>query len=280
MRTILQKRLIVIIILAALMVVIITPIPHNTLRIALGLPFVMFFPGYTLMAALFPRQDTVDSIERMALSFGSSVAVVAICLFILNYSPWGIQLYPILFSLALFIVVTAAMAWQRQRRLPGTLEPTVATDFGIASDKPSRHHKAVWGLLSVAVVGVIGICGYLITSPKMGDSFTEFYALGPGGKASDYPSELAIDEPGTVVIGIVNHEHQPVTYSLEMAIDGINNGKVAPVTLEHEGKWEDTVTFIPDRPGDNQKVEFLLYRLDQDKVYRKLNLWVDVKEEK
>lgn len=278
MRTILQKRLVVIIILAVLLVVFITLVPHNTLRIALGLPFVMFFPGYTLMATLFPRQDIVDSIERMALSLGSSVAVVAIALFILNYSPWGIQLYPILVSLALFIVVTATIAWQRQRRLSGALEPTVATDFGLAPEK-HRRHKAVWGLLSVAVVGVIGICGYLITSPKMGDSFTEFYVLGAGGKAAEYPSELAMDETGTVVIGIVNHEYRPVTYSLEVVTDGINNGKVAPVTLEHEGKWEETITFIPNRPGDNQKVEFLLRRLDQDGVYQGLHLWINVKEE-
>jgi uncharacterized membrane protein len=279
MKTTLQKRLLAIIILSVLLVVIITLVPNDTLRIALGLPFVMFFPGYTLIAALFPEQDTVDSIERLALSLGSSVAVVVLTLFILNYSPWGINLYPILFSLALFVVVTALVAWQRQRRAPGVTEPTTPSDSSITLEKRRGGHKAVWVVLNIAVVGAIGICGYLITSPKAGDSFTELYALNLEGKASGYPSELAAGEEGKVTIGIVNHEHQPVTYSLEVVIDDTTTSELAPITLEHEGEWEETVTFAPDKPGDNQKVEFLLRRLDQDGVYRSLNLWINVREE-
>jgi uncharacterized membrane protein len=278
MRTTLQKTLLTVIILAVLLIVIITFIPNDTLRIALGLPFVMFFPGYTLIAALFPGQDTIDSIERLALSFGVSVAVVALTLFILNYSPWGIRLYPILFSLAMFIVITSIIAWRRQRRLPEAVKPAIASDFAIASEKRRYRHRALWVMLIVAVLGAIGACGYFITSPKTGDSFTELYVLGLAGKASGYPSELAVGETERVIVGIVNHEHQPVIYSLEVLVDGIKNNEVAPVALEDEGKWEDTVAFTPGNPGDNQKVEFLLRRLDQQGTYRDLHLWINVKE--
>src|SRR3972149_42796 len=68
-------------------------------RIILGLPFVLFFPGYALMAALFPRKDDIDPIERVALSLGLSIAVVPLIGLALNYSPWGIRLDPILASL-------------------------------------------------------------------------------------------------------------------------------------------------------------------------------------
>jgi uncharacterized membrane protein len=278
MRTTLQKRLLVVIILAVLLVIIITLAPHDMLRIALGLPFVMFCPGYTLMAALFPRHDAIDGVERIALSFGISVAVVAFVLLILNYSIWGIKLYPILFSLTLFIVVTAIIAWQRQRRLSEEVKPAAACNFSIALEKRQGGRKALWVMLTVAVVGAIGVLGYFITTPKTGDSFTELYVLGLDGKALEYPSELAVGEEGKVIIVIINHEHQPVTYSLEVVIDGINDSEVAPVTLEHEGEWEGTVTFTPDKPGDNQKVVFLLRRLDQDEVYRDLHLWINVKE--
>ena len=33
----------------------------------------------------------------------------------LNYTPWGIKLYPILFFVTLFIVVTAATGWYQQQ---------------------------------------------------------------------------------------------------------------------------------------------------------------------
>ena len=76
------------------------------LRIGLGLPFVIFFPGYTLLSALFPKRDDLSGIERVALSFGLSIAVVPLIGLILNYTPWGIKLYPILTSITLFIRLT------------------------------------------------------------------------------------------------------------------------------------------------------------------------------
>ena len=46
---------------------------EGILRIILGLPFILFIPGYILIFALFPTRKTdkgIDIIERIALSFG------------------------------------------------------------------------------------------------------------------------------------------------------------------------------------------------------------------
>jgi len=45
--------------------------PADWLRIILGLPFLLFFPGYTLVLALFPRKEGLGGIERLALSLGA-----------------------------------------------------------------------------------------------------------------------------------------------------------------------------------------------------------------
>jgi uncharacterized membrane protein len=42
----------------------------SPIRTILGLPLVLFLPGYSLTATLFPRKDDLDAIERIALSFG------------------------------------------------------------------------------------------------------------------------------------------------------------------------------------------------------------------
>ena len=52
---------------------------------------------------------------------------------------------------------------------------------------------------------------YIIIKPKQNGS-TEFYLLGPGGKASDYPTNLTVGQNGSVIIGIVNHEYKTVNY--------------------------------------------------------------------
>ena len=57
-------------------------------------------------------------LERIALSFAMSIAVVPLLGLILNYTPWGIRLEPILYSVASFILITSIIAWLRQKRLP------------------------------------------------------------------------------------------------------------------------------------------------------------------
>ena len=61
-------------------------------------------------------------------------------------------------------------------------------------------------------------------------------------------------------MGIVNREQETMTYRVEVAIDGVKNNELGPMTLDHDGKWEEIVSFTPVWAGDNQKVEFLLYQ--------------------
>ena len=70
------------------------------LRIALGSLFVLFLPGYSLVEALYPREEDLSPLERLALSIGLSLALVPLVGLLLNYSPWGIRLDPVVASLS------------------------------------------------------------------------------------------------------------------------------------------------------------------------------------
>ena len=112
-----KNELILIDILSLFLIAIITLTPFRIVRIILGLTLVLFFPGYTLIAALFPKRTDLDTIERIALSFGLSIAVVPLIGLILNYTPWGIRLYPILISLTGFIIAMSVVAWFRRKHI-------------------------------------------------------------------------------------------------------------------------------------------------------------------
>jgi hypothetical protein len=71
-------------------------------RYVLGAIFILWLPGYTFIKALFPTQvpiktssESPDTIERVALSLGLSLALVPMIGLLLNYTPWGIRLTPI-----------------------------------------------------------------------------------------------------------------------------------------------------------------------------------------
>lgn len=90
--------------------------PSRVLQIVLGIPFILFFPGYVLMTGLFPKKG-MGGVERVALSLGLSIAVVPLIGLILNYTLWGIRLESILYSTASFIFIMSIVAWVRRRRL-------------------------------------------------------------------------------------------------------------------------------------------------------------------
>lgn len=116
---------------------------------------------------------------------------------------------------------------------------------------------------------------YIMIMPKTGERFTEFYLLDPNGMASDYPTDLTFGENGKVIIGIVNHEYENVTYRLEINLNGYLIHEEHVFLVENE-KWESPFTFKAIEKGENQKLEFLLYKVQDIEVYRTLHLWINV----
>ena len=81
-------------------------------------------------------------------------------------------------------------------------------------------------------------------------------------------------------MGIINEEREAVSYEVEIRIDGIRNNEVKGITLEPGEKWENEVGFTPRVGGENQKVEFLLYKKGEVTPYLEpLHLWIDVREQ-
>jgi len=98
--------------------------PWSYLRNVLGIIFVLWLPGYAFIKALFPVQvpiktstENLDTIERIALSLGISIALVPIIGLLLNYTPWGIHLTPIVLSLLALTLVFATTAVIREQQI-------------------------------------------------------------------------------------------------------------------------------------------------------------------
>lgn len=254
--------------LTVLLILAIYLLPDSVIRTIIGLPFLLFFPGYLAIAALFPAKDDLDDIERVALSFGLSIAITPLIGFGLNYTPWGIRLTPILLSVSAFIFLAAAVSLYRRQSVADPFRPF----------DPMEKWRTAWGsfqaekgldkalsvILILSILSSVFALGYVIAFPKQGESFTEFYVLGPEGKASGYP-QLAVGENGTVILGLVNHEHRDMNYTImvwlvkleytdnqtvvhemyfydALHVDGLEH---VPVNIEQQwqSQWEQTYDF-------------------------------------
>jgi len=276
-----NRKILIAIVVITLLLLPVVAFTTGAVRIAFGLFFALFFPGYSLLSALFPKQSSLGGIERIALSFGLSIAVTPLIGLILNYTPWGINLYPIIISVTLFIVVTSAAAWYRAWILPPAERFSVTVKTGMLRwGKMGSVDKVLSICLVVAILAALGSLGYFIATPKESERFTEFYILGVDGKAENYPKQVVLGEPVELIIGIINHEHEPVSYRVEIVINRIGNKSITTGALAHEEKWEEIVSFVPQSSGEGQKVDFWLYIGDEAKPYfdDPLNLNINVTE--
>lgn len=100
--------------------------PTVAFRWILGSIFLLFIPGFVLVEALFPKGSELDGIERLALSIGLSLALVPLVGLVLNYTPWGIRLMPMVGSLVAFTVGASAACFGRRFRMSVDASKSIA----------------------------------------------------------------------------------------------------------------------------------------------------------
>lgn len=250
---------------------------ETPVRIVLGFFFVLFLPGYSLISTLFPRCDDLGRIDRVVLSLGLSIAIVTLLGFGLNYTQFGIKLAPLLVVLSTFTISLSLIAWVRRMKLPSEERFKIPVErllkFNLGQ---SVLDKCISIVLIASIIGSLATLVYVVVTPKTGERFTEFYLLGSNGTAFYYPTDLKCGEEGKVIIGIVNHEYKNVTYRLEVIFNGSLINEEQVFLIENE-KWENPFTFKATEKGENQKLEFLLYKNQETEAYRSLHIWIRVK---
>jgi uncharacterized membrane protein len=230
------------------------------------------------MAVLFPKKDELGGLARIALSIGLSIIIVPLFGLVLNYLSWGVKFLPMMLSLIFFDIVLIFLSWYRRTKLPEEqrLALTLNIDLIKWSNK-TKDTKVIHTALLITGFLLIFTSVFIMSSPKTGKNFTEFYIIGQGDVTAGYPEQLQAGENGTVKAVIINNEQQKTRYRIEIWVDGDLNQTILPIDLENLEKWEKTVLFKPEKPEDLAKVDFLLFRDGQDmKPYRQLRLWIEI----
>ncbi|WP_142858446.1 DUF1616 domain-containing protein [Salinigranum halophilum] len=295
-----------------------TPVVRDTpVRIIVGLPFLLFVPGYAVVSALFPmaapdlsdddsdlNSSSITGLERVALSFGVSIAIVPLIGLGLDLTPLGIRLVPVVLSISVTVFASTVVAAYRRQTLPPEERFSVPWRAWVAAGKGElfKPEGRIDGVLNILLVASLllaaGSVGYAVTVPKEGDSFSEFYLLTENDEgeliADEYPSEFVAGESQSVVVGIDNQEHQPMEYTIIVDIHRVqaeNNSTVVlererlrtfEVQTEHNETWQRQHSISPEMLGDRLRVTYLLYRGDAparptpENAYREVHLWINV----
>lgn len=142
----------------------------------------------------------------------------------------------------------------------------------------SLARVATWTLALAVGLSALGVVYVAVTPPAVTDSYSELYLLDSNGTASDYPTNLTPGETGTFVVGVANHEHETLTYRIELRYGERAIETIEPTVADGE-TWEDEVSFEADAVGQ-ERLRILLFRGDgggtSGDPYRETSLLVNV----
>lgn len=288
------------------------------LEVVSGLALFGFFPGYLVVSALFPTEsvrsgdgsersqsnrELVSVVERLTLSIAGSLSGLLLVGFVLNFTPLGITLDPIVLSLCVVSLLAALVAIYRRWHVPEPSRFSVATLTPVRTDggsPSSRRDIVVNGFGAFTLLFATGTIVHTIASPPRGETYTEFHLLTRNDDdelvADDYPREFEAGDSRPVTIGIDNNEQQSMEYSVVVAEQRVDDeGDTLEVTeqnvLDEIGMQlaagdsvREELELAPTLTGDQIRLVFLLYRDDvpddpsMETAYRDLHVWVSVEE--
>jgi len=233
---------------------------------------VLLIPGYILTAAVAPLRDQLSVPERLFLGFSVSIIISSVIALLMG---GHVTFKPLLArSISAISLIMTPAAFIRRYRAGGL---AYSVDVRrIPSPRSLSRDGKVSLILSAVLVALVAVTVYLTLNPVPSERFTEFYILGPGGKAYGYPENVTAGERVEVMVGVVNREYRNETYRMVVRIGGdvLRN---ETLKLGNGERWEKRVNLTVTEAGKNQKLEFLLYRLpDTEKPYRSLHLFINV----
>jgi uncharacterized membrane protein len=222
-------------------------------RPALAVALIFVLPGYLLLRNFRPRPT--PSFENAILTLGLSVAVVIVLALVLHRfnalapSGWGLLLPA--FCLA---------AWLLSRRNAAAAQA--------ASEEAPRRGLAITPYQAASLAIVVALVGFALVTARNGAlahqqfAYTEFWITPYDGR-----------DHHRVVVGVHNKEKQPVSYDLELTLNGKIVARHPNLILADNEQIVEQMTAPDDETNPEQRIEARLYRNgSQPVLYRRVSL--------
>lgn len=285
-------------------------------RLLVGLPLLFVLPGYAISTVLFPRRAPPGSGSiatrvadrrgalspggRAALSFGTSLSLLAPLGLGLAASGLGLSLGSVFGALSLVVVVGAIGGAVRRARVPDAERFTLP--FGAWADAitdASPGRLAVDLVLVVAVVLALSTLGAALFGATTAEAGTQLALLSADETgepvAADPPEAVVRGQPIPLVVGVTNNEGREHTYTVVAELERVREREGDPTVVQSRELRQfvipvaanETVrephTIAPPLAGEDLRLTYHLYigpapdDPSRENAYRTVHVWIDVR---
>jgi uncharacterized membrane protein len=147
-------------------------------------------------------------------------------------------------------------------------------------------HRLLNVLLVVSLLTLAASVGYAALTPPGDDTgFTEAYLVTQtdGGEytAEELPQQFTAGESKRLFVALGNHEHEQVTYTVVVTLDGTELSRFGTTVAAGETAYVER-QITPRQTGESLPLQFLVYRGDapetasSETAYVTTDLWVSV----
>lgn len=284
--------------LIAVLIALIWPVA-DIVRSALVGVFLLFLPGYTFTTAAFPSGGSqgLDGVERLALSFGLSLAGVPM-LFIAVQPTDGLTASYVVNLVTVPVVVFLLIGAVRRFYLP----PNERYDIDIGGfvtrrldglDGSANLDAFLSVVLVASIVLALGGLGYAVAAPQEPAATTSVSILTQNGTnytQDEYPAQPTVGASNTLTLRVKNEEGRSVQYTVLVTLDSVtSNGTVTQRTeidrfqreIEAGDVWNRTHSFTA-RSAQPNRLTYFVYienapeNPTRNSAYRVVYLWLDV----
>ncbi|WP_424005036.1 DUF1616 domain-containing protein (plasmid) [Haloarcula salina] len=272
---------------------------------AIALPFLLFVPGYAVVASLFPtrnpryEQHRLIATERILYSVAASICLAIIVGVNLEFTPWPIRPTPVVTALAIVTIVASAIAlFRRYSRTPtGSSQTAMPYGDSRTTSGNSDGDGIQLGTIVVCLAILVTFASVTLVAaqPQRGEAYTEFGLLTENEtgvlEASGYPEEITLGESEQLYFSVTNREMETTEYVvvvqltrtaptgevIERARLDTYDNRTAP-----GDRWLQRHTVTPVLEGERLRLTYLLYRdgipeqPTAENAYREAHIWVDV----
>lgn len=292
--------------------------PATPVRVLVVLAVLLFVPGYAFTTAAFPatrrpRTAPADSttasgpagitvVERLALSFGLSVALLPLYGLVLQVTVENFAVEPLLGLLTVVVPILLVVGTIRRVRTPVARRYVVPLREWLSTVRSTvsagRTRDTVVNVaLVVAVIASMSTLTFALVAPQDGSHFTEVSLLAqqPSGDfaGSNYPTTFTEGEGQSLMLHVQNKEERAVVYTVVIQQQRVDtDGQVRQSVeldrfnrrVERNQEWYAEHELAPTMAGEDIRVTYLVYRdtvpakPTLENAYRSLTLWVDVEQ--